>query len=872
MNWTTNQIRKTFLQYFEEKQHEIVTSAPIVIKDDPTLMFTNAGMNQFKGVFLGNESRSISRAADSQKCLRVSGKHNDLEEVGRDHYHHTMFEMLGNWSFGDYFKQQAIDWAWELLTEVYGLDKDRIYVSVFEGDESLKLELDTEARNIWSKHVEDDRILPFGRKDNFWEMGETGPCGPCSEIHYDLRTAEERAKVGGAALVNQDHPEVIEIWNLVFIQFNNHEDGTLSNLKAKHVDTGMGLERLARALQNVDSNYKVDLFHALITEIEKLTSKKYKGSAELSDIAFRVIADHVRAVSFCIADGQLPSNTGAGYVIRRVLRRAIRYGFSQLDLTQPFIYKVAQKLIDSMGDAYPELVRNQTLITKVIQEEEKSFLQTLDKGLDRISNYIKQNATQIDGIFAFELYDTFGFPIDLTKLIAEEQNFTVDLVGFEAELKKQKDRSRQASKAEFGDWSVLDEGENSEFVGYDQLTEVTRVMKYRRAKVKGKETFQVILEKTPFYAESGGQIGDRGFLDFGDESIDVIDTKKENNEFIHFVSSLPENVEGEVQANVDGALRQEIMKNHSATHLLHYALRDLLGNHVEQKGSMVAADKLRFDFSHFEKITDDQVEKIEWEVRQLIREQMALEDFRSMPISKAKEMGAMALFGEKYGNDVRVVKFGDSIELCGGTHVENTASIGGFKIISEGSVASGIRRIEALTGIAYQEYVSTRLGLVSKLEGLLGNPKDVFTSVEKLIAENRDFSKELDGFKVLQQNQIRDGIITSSKSHSDYQFIVKEFEGVEGKIVKDALFAATSSSDNLIAIALGHSDDKPYIIVAISKALAITKDLDAGAIVRSLAKHINGGGGGQRFLAMAGGKTKQGLREALVHANEIIKV
>lgn len=872
MNWTTNQIRKTFLQFFEEKQHEIVTSAPIVIKDDPTLMFTNAGMNQFKGVFLGNESRAINRAADSQKCLRVSGKHNDLEEVGRDHYHHTMFEMLGNWSFGDYFKQEAIDWAWELLTEVYGLDKDRIYVSVFAGDENLNLELDSEARDIWSKHVVEERILPFGRKDNFWEMGETGPCGPCSEIHYDLRSAEERAKVDGATLVNQDHPEVIEIWNLVFIQFNNHEDGTLSSLKAKHVDTGMGLERLARALQGVDSNYKVDSFQALIAKIEEVSNKKYTGSAELSDIAFRVIADHVRAVSFCIADGQLPSNTGAGYVIRRVLRRAIRYGFSQLDLKQPFIYAVAQKLIDSMGDAYPELVRNQTLIVKVIQEEEKSFLQTLDKGLDRIANYIKQNVAEIDGAFAFELYDTFGFPIDLTKLIAEEHNLSVDLVGFEAELKKQKDRSRQASKAEFGDWTVLDDGPNSEFLGYDQLSEVTRVMKYRRAKVKGKETFQVILEKTPFYAESGGQVGDRGFLEFGDESVDVIVTKKENNEFIHFVSSLPEKLEGEVLANVDGALRQEIMKNHSATHLLHYALRDLLGNHVEQKGSMVAADKLRFDFSHFEKITDDQLEKIEWEVRQLIREQMPLEDFRSMPIAKAKEMGAMALFGEKYGDEVRVVKFGDSIELCGGTHVENTASIGGFKVVSEGSVASGIRRIEALTGIAYQEYVSTRLDVVSKLEGLLGNPKDVYAAVEKLMAENKDLSKELDGFKVLQQNQIRDSILTAAESHGDFRSVIREFDEVEGKMVKDALFAATCIADDLIVIALGHAEDKPYIIVAISKALAESKGLDAGAIIRTLAKHINGGGGGQKFLAMAGGKTKQGLREALVHANEIIKI
>lgn len=872
MNWTTNQIRKTFLEFFEQKQHEIVASAPIVIKDDPTLMFTNAGMNQFKGVFLGNETRAINRAADSQKCLRVSGKHNDLEEVGRDHYHHTMFEMLGNWSFGDYFKAEAIDWAWELLTQVYGLDKDRIYVSVFAGDDKLNLPIDDEAKSLWAKHVASNRILPFGRKDNFWEMGDTGPCGPCSEIHYDLRSEADRKQIDGATLVNQDHPEVIEIWNLVFIQFNSSEDGTLSPLKAKHVDTGMGLERLARALQNVDSNYKVDSFQSLIQEIEKLSGKDYNATDSLVDIAFRVIADHVRAVSFCIADGQLPSNTGAGYVIRRVLRRAIRYGFSQLELKEPFIYKVAEKLIETMGEAYPELVRNKTLVSKVIQEEEKSFLQTLDKGLDRISNYLKGDVKIIDGEFAFELYDTFGFPIDLTKLIAEEHNLTVDLEGFEKELTKQKDRSRKASKAEFGDWTILHDTPNSEFVGYDKLWVISRVMKYRKAKVKGKDTYQIILERTPFYAESGGQVGDKGTLDFGSETIEVFDTRKENNEFIHFVSSFPADITGDVRADVDGALRQEIMKNHSATHLLHYALRDVLGTHVEQKGSLVAADKLRFDFSHFEKITDDQLEKIEWEVRQLIAQQMPLEDWKQMPIAEAKEMGAMALFGEKYGDKVRVVKFGDSIELCGGTHVKNTAEVGGFKIVSEGSVASGIRRVEALTGIAYQQYISSRLTIVSELEELLANPKDLVKAVEKLISDNKSLSKEIEGFKVLQQAQIKQQIVEAAKAAKSFRYVIKQFDEVEGKLVKDAAYSATTEHEDLLIIAFGQAEEKPYIIVAISKQLAEAKKLDAGAMVRDLAKHIDGGGGGQKFLAMAGGKMKQGLREALVNADEIIRI
>lgn len=869
MNWNTNLIRKTFLDFFADKRHEIVDSAPIVIKNDPTLMFTNAGMNQFKGVFLGNEARAIKRAADSQKCLRVSGKHNDLEEVGRDHYHHTMFEMLGNWSFGDYFKQEAIDWAWELLTEVYGLDKDRIYVTIFKGDENLKLSVDDEAREFWKKHVAEDRILPFGRKDNFWEMGETGPCGPCTEIHYDLRTEEQRKAQNGAELVNNDHPEVIEIWNLVFIQFNAHEDGSLSNLKEKHVDTGMGLERLARALQGVNSNYNIDLFKTLIQTIERISGFTYRETDSAQDIAFRVIADHVRAVSFCVADGQLPSNTGAGYVIRRVLRRAIRYGFSQLNLKEPFIHQVAESLILVMGEAYPELVRNKNLVVKVIMEEEKSFLQTLEKGLDRISNYIAGNPTQIDGAFAFELYDTFGFPIDLTKLIAEENGIEVDEVGFLAELEKQKERSRKASKAEFGDWIVLHEGFNSEFVGYDNLDAITRVMKYRKAKVKGKDTYQIILEKTPFYAESGGQIGDKGLLEFGAQVIKVLDTKKENNEYIHFVDEFPENIEVEIRAIVNKPIRQEIRKNHSATHLLHLALRDILGTHVEQKGSMVSDDKLRFDFSHFEKINEGQIQQIEAQVRQLIQQQLPLQEWRDMPISEAKEMGAMALFGEKYGDSVRVIKFGNSVELCGGTHAENTSLIEGFKIVSEGSVASGIRRIEALTGAGYQQYIASKLDLVTQIETLMGNPKDLIVTIEKLLIENRSLLKEVESYKMLQQEQIKQRILSSQTERDGLLISINLFENLESKIAKDASYAATLNGDNQMAITLGSFEDKPYIVVAASKALIETRGIDAGNIVRALAKHIEGSGGGQKFLAMAGGKSVQGLELALASAQKL---
>jgi len=874
MEWTSNQIRQTFLDFFRGKQHEIVPSAPIVVKDDPTLMFTNAGMNQFKGIFLGNIDAEFKRIADSQKCLRVSGKHNDLEEVGRDHYHHTMFEMLGNWSFGDYFKEEAIAWAWELLTDVYKLDKNRIYVSFFQGDEQQGLARDEEALRIWRKYIDEDRILPFGRKENFWEMGETGPCGPCSEIHFDLRSEAERKAVDGSTLVNADHPSVIEIWNLVFIQFNRMEDASLVNLREKHIDTGMGLERLARVLQKTDSNYDIDLFKGLIEEVEKATGKSYKGSDSLADVAFRVIADHVRAVSFCIADGQLPSNTGAGYVIRRILRRAIRYGFSQLEMKEPFIYQIAGRLVDIMGGHYPELVQNRELVSRVIQEEERSFLLTLEKGLEKIGNYLKQNVNMpVSGEFAFELYDTFGFPIDLTHLIAAEHEVEVDMEAFEQELNKQKERSRQASRAEFGDWVILEEGPNSEFVGYDLLKTETRVMKYRKAKVKGRDTYQMVLERTPFYAESGGQVGDQGTLIFTSGEVRVLDTKRENNEIIHLVSGIPSSVDDPtVIAEVDSQRRKNIQKNHSATHLLHYVLRDELGKHVEQRGSLVAPDRLRFDFSHFERIPEETLERIGSRVSALITADQPLEEWRGMPIQEAKAMGAMALFGEKYGNNVRVVKFGNSVELCGGTHVARTADIEGLIIVSEGSVASGIRRVEALTGEAYHQYINERLGVLKNLEEKLGGPKDVLQAVEKLQAELKDLQHQIEGYRQAEQRNIERTLLKNIKEEKGYRLINYRVDGVEGKVLKDVAFNIIGKDDDIVLITGGVHHDKVSVVIGISKGLADRQKWDASGIIREISPTIDGGGGGQKFLAIAGGKNKQGLDQALVLADEIIRI
>lgn len=874
MSLTTREIRQTFLRFFEEKSHAIVPSAPIVLTDDPTLMFTNAGMNQFKGFFVGNEDAKDKRVADTQKCLRVSGKHNDLEEVGRDHYHHTMFEMLGNWSFGNYFKKEAIDYAWELLVDVFKLDADRIYVSVFEGDDALGLGLDEEAVSLWKQHVSADRILKFGRKDNFWEMGETGPCGPCSEIHYDMRSADERLNVDGRTLVNQDDPEVIEIWNLVFMQFSRQEDGSLVHLKEKHIDTGMGLERLARALQGKTSNYDIDLFAHIIKRIEELTGKVYSGGEQRKDIAFRVIADHVRAISFCIADGQLPSNTGAGYVVRRVLRRAIRYGYSELGMSEPFIYQVFDALKAQMGEDFPELDRNATLIQKVLQEEEASFLSTLERGLNRLEQYFTEHPTikEVEGKVAFELYDTYGFPIDLTQLIAAEHDRGVDMKGFESALTEQKNRSRKASKASFGDWTVLDEGKNSDFLGYDQLECEARVVKYRKATVKGKEVAQLVLDRTPFYAESGGQVGDKGVLISGDQKINVFDTKKENNEIVHFVDALPEDPDRMVRAHVGQERREEIKKNHSATHLLHHVLRDVLGSHVEQKGSLVAPDRLRFDFSHFEKIDPKTIRRIESDVMRLVDAHIPLEEERSLPIEEAKKRGAMALFGEKYGDQVRVIQFGDSIELCGGTHVGNSSDIQGFKLVSEGSVASGIRRVEAITGKAYRDYLEKIESEYNEIDALLGHPKDLIEAVKKNQAELKAAQKQIESFAEEQKKGLINEWRKAFTREGDIDRLITEVEGVDGKMVKDMIYQLTLEADDRIAVAAGSADGKPFLVVGISKALVSEKGLNAGNWVRELAQHIEGGGGGQPFLAMAGGKNEKGLRRVLEHANEIVRV
>ena len=871
MHWTTDRIRGTFLEFFSSKAHDIVASDPIVIKNDPTLMFTNAGMNQFKGVFVGNEIAKSRRVCDSQKCLRVSGKHNDLEEVGRDHYHHTMFEMLGNWSFGDYFKKDAINWACELLTEVYGLDKDRLYVSIFEGDESLKLGLDEEARELWLQHVAADRILEFDRKDNFWEMGETGPCGPCSEIHYDMRPAADRAKKGGAQLVNADHPEVIEIWNLVFMQYNSLENGGLEPLKEKHIDTGMGLERLSRILQGKSSNYDIDSFQLLIETIEQSVSKEYTGTDSLNDIAFRVIADHVRAVSFAIADGQLPSNTGAGYVIRRVLRRAIRYGYSCLNMNRPFIHQVCKKLIENMGAHYPELKRNEALIQKVVQEEERSFLSTLAKGLDRLESYLSSETKMISGTFAFEMYDTYGFPIDLTALIAEEWNVGIDMPEFEQELKKQKNRSRNASKVEMGDWTIIDSGENSEFIGYDTLSTPARLMKYRAVKLKGREVYQYVLDRTTYYAESGGQVGDKGLFTFGDESISIFDCKKENGEIIHFSAQLPIDLKANLEVRVDAKRRSETAKNHSATHLLHHVLRQTLGTHVEQKGSFVSSDKLRFDFSHFEKISEEELRQIELDVQKLIREEIELEEMRAVPIESAKEMGAMALFGEKYGDSVRVIKFGDSTELCGGTHVDSTAKISGFKILSEASIASGVRRIEAITGEEYNNLVRTRLGTLESIERILGTASDPLETVEKLIAELKLVKTELGVFQLERMRETQKAFSDQLMAMPEPRALIQRLDDFTPKELKDMVHGLVSSYPDSAVVLGGVSSDKPSIVVGLGKELLQRSDLSASSIIKEVSGHINGGGGGQPFLSSAGGKNKEGLDRALQNAKDIIQ-
>lgn len=867
-----NDIRSTFMTFFEGKSHKVVSSAPMVVKNDPTLMFTNAGMNQFKDFFLGYNEAKDKRVANTQKCLRVSGKHNDLEEVGVDTYHHTMFEMLGNWSFGEYFKEEAIAWAWELLTEKYGIDKTQLYVTVFEGCDEDQIACDTESINIWKKFIDEDRIILANKKDNFWEMGDTGPCGPCSEIHVDIRSEEDRAKGDGKSLVNQDHPQVIEIWNLVFMQFNRKADGSLEELPAKHVDTGMGLERLAMVLQGKQSNYDIDLFQHLITYLQDLSGHKY-GENEETDIALRVISDHIRAISFSIADGQLPSNTGAGYVIRRILRRAIRYGYQALDLKEPFFHKLTKPLAEAMGEAFPELAAQQDLIEKVIHEEETSFFRTLDTGLGKIetlmANAKASNQTKLNGSDVFELYDTFGFPLDLTALIARENGLEIDNEGFQIELAKQKERSRAATSMESDDWVVLKDDDVEEFVGYDLLDADIWITKYRKVKAKNKEFYQLAFNITPFYAEGGGQVGDKGYIESDTEKLPIWDTKKENNLIIHFANELPKNPTAHFKAHVDRTKRSATEANHTATHLLHHALRNVLGTHVEQKGSLVNHEHLRFDFSHFAKVSDEELQQIEKEVNEEIVKNVALNERRSVPMAVAEELGAMALFGEKYGDVVRVIQFGNSVELCGGTHVQSTGDIRVFKILSEGSVAAGIRRIEAITSDAAQNYFIERANQFDQLNDLLKKPKSLVEAVQELMDKNSGLQKEIEQLKRGQVKQIKAEVISNIEDKGGMNFVTAILD-LDGGSIKDLCFQMKSEVDNLFAVIGGKSGGKATLSIVISDDLAKSKDLHAGNLVREAAKHIQGGGGGQPFFATAGGKDASGLPNAIKHVEEVV--
>ena len=869
---TSKEIREAFLSFFKNKSHQIVPSAPVVVKDDPTLMFTNAGMNQFKEIFLGESQPSYTRATDTQRCLRVSGKHNDLEEVGIDTYHHTLFEMLGNWSFGDYFKQEAIDWSWELLTEVYKLDKDRLYVTIFEGDEKDGLSRDTEAYEMWKAHVAEDRILLGNKKDNFWEMGETGPCGPCSEIHYDMRPDAERAVVPGQELVNADDPQVIEIWNLVFMQFNRLKSGELTSLPAQHVDTGMGFERLVRAIQGKTSNYDTDIFQPMIQFIAERAGTAY-GAAEKTDIAMRVLVDHIRAVSFAIADGQLPSNNKAGYVIRRILRRAVRYAYTFLGFKEPFINELIPMLAQQFEGVFDELIQQQSFVQKVVLEEEVSFLRTLTTGIQRFENYCAEHQA-IDGDFAFELFDTYGFPIDLTALLAREKGLDLDMEGFQVALQKQKERSRAATTIDTGDWINVSEGEESEFVGYDQLQATTEILKYRKVKAKGKEQYQLVLSVTPFYAEGGGQVGDTGLLiSATNEKITIIDTKKENGLTVHFVNELPSVLEGEFRAEVNASKRLDTASNHSATHLLHAALREVVGDHVAQKGSLVSADILRFDVSHFAKFTAEELKAVEDIVNARIREDIALKEERNVPYETAIASGVTALFGEKYGDFVRMITFDDhfSKELCGGTHVQRTGQIGFFKIVSESAVAAGVRRIEAITGSKAAAVIREQFELVDKMRELMNNPKDFVTTVEKVIKENSDLKKAVENHIREKSLQLKQELESKMEDIDGVKFLATQVDLPNADAVKTLAHALKGSLEQVFVVLGADFDGKPSLTVAISDELAKTRGWNAGTIVKDLAKDIQGGGGGQPFFATAGGKLVEGLPKAIARAKEFVK-
>ena len=847
-------------------------SAPLVLKNDPTLLFTNSGMVQFKDNFLGNATPKSNRIADTQKCLRVSGKHNDLEEVGIDTYHHTMFEMLGNWSFGDYFKKEAIAWAWELLTEEYKLPKDRLYVTVFEGDAKDQLAFDDEAFQHWKKILPEDRILRGNKKDNFWEMGDTGPCGPCSEIHIDLRSDDEVARQPGKDLVNTGHPQVVEIWNLVFMEFNRKADGSLEKLPAQHVDTGMGFERLCMAIQKKTSNYDTDVFTPLLEFISKHAGIAYRNS-EQTDIAMRVMADHVRAVSFAIADGQLPSNTGAGYVIRRILRRAVRYGFTFLNFKDPFLHKLVNVLADQLREPFPELQTQQDYVSKVIFEEETSFLRTLEKGLRRI-DLIQADLSRntISGEQAFELYDTYGFPFDLTSLIARERGIAVDENGFRAEMQKQKSRSKADAVKETGDWVQVGDDEKTEFIGYDHLAASVHIVKYRRVKQKNKELFQLVFDKTPFYAESGGQVGDTGFIESGGEKVSIVDTKKENELIIHLAENLPSSVENTFQAVVDKSKRQSTMNNHSATHLLHAALRQVLGKHVEQKGSLVNADILRFDFSHFAAMTPEEIRQVEEIVNRKVRENIPLDEKRNVPIEKAKSLGAMALFGEKYGDFVRVITFDPqfSVELCGGTHVPATGSIGLFKILSESSVAAGVRRIEAITGEGAEAYVRSELGVLDDIRKTFKNPKDVIAALKNLADEKHLLEKRLEVLHGERANQIKDELAAKAVKNNGHTIIIERVSVPNGDVLKNIAYALRNQFDDLLLILAADVDNKPQVTVMLGEKITQSKEFHAGNMVKELAREIDGGGGGQPFFATAGGKNLGGLNSVLEKARKMI--
>ncbi len=868
----SNQVRTAFLEFFQSKQHEVVPSSPMVVKNDPTLMFTNAGMNQFKDIFLNISAPKNPRVANSQKCLRVSGKHNDLEEVGHDTYHHTMFEMLGNWSFGDYFKEEAINWAWEFLVEKLHLPKDRLYATVFEGNAEEGIAPDNEAKKLWLQYLPENRIIWGNKKDNFWEMGDTGPCGPCSELHIDLRSEADRAKIPGEKMVNTSDPLVIEVWNLVFMQFNRKASGELEPLAAQHVDTGMGFERLCMAVQGKQSNYDTDVFQPILQKIASLAGKTY-GKDDKADVAMRVIADHLRAISFSIADGQLPSNVKAGYVIRRILRRAVRYGFTFLGFTEPTLFKLVATLVDQMGAAYPELKNQQQLVEKVIAEEESSFLRTLDTGIRLLDQHIdaakKAGKQEIDGPSAFELYDTFGFPLDLTELILREKGMSVDRDGFNKAMEVQKERSRAAAATETDDWVEIRPLTTVEFVGYDFTQADVKICRYRTVKTKNKTLYQLVFDKTPFYAESGGQVGDSGFIESDGDRIEIIDTQKENNLIVHIAAKLPENPSANFHASINTQQRQLTANNHSATHLLHEALREVLGTHVEQKGSLVNPENLRFDFAHFQKLTEEEIAKVETIVNKKIRENYTLIERRNTPIAEAQKLGAMALFGEKYGDSVRVIQFGTSVELCGGTHVDASGKIGIFKITSEGAISAGIRRIEAITADKAEQFFNDSLNQIKEAKLLLNNTGAITQGIQKLQDENKRLAKELEGLMKEKLASVKESLKAKAKANNGITLIAETFD-LSPEAIKDLAYQLKGEIHNLAFVAGSIAGGKPSLTIMLSDSVMKEKGLNASTIVREAAKDIQGGGGGQPFFASAGGKNLEGMQAAINKAIALI--